>query len=515
MNYRYSIPAIMHGLGFGTGTGEAIPYYQDLSFKLNFPEKDAIFSVFGVGGLSTIDLLGHKIDSEEANDDLYGGIDVDIYNISNTGILGATYLHFFDPNTFFRNTLSVSGNEFIANLDTITRGSDLEVTSIDPYADNNFSQWTISYANEFNKKINRRNTFNAGLTVHRIYLDLTRDIFRLGDDVHSIHEEGNTTLLKAYWAWSHKLTSHITLNTGFHYLNLTLNKKSQAYEPRLGLKYNWNKQRSINLAYGRHSQTQGLTVYFNETILEDGSKITTNTDLGLTRSDHFLVGYEHFLLNNWRVKFESYYQKLFDVPVEKSPSTFSMLNSGVDFGLPLIDSLENKGTGRNIGIELTVERFLQKDWYVLSTTSIFDSKYKGSTGKKFNTAFNGNYVFNFLSGKEIKLKKFKSLLGDIRITYAGNRRFVPIDIEASEQMGTVQYMDHIPFENRYPHYFRMDVRFGFKVQMKKVSNEWSLDLQNITNRKNVLNDNYSFYTKDIYYAHQLGFWPMMKYRLLF
>ena len=57
-----------------------------------------------------------------------------------------------------------------------------------------------------------------------------------------------------------------------------------------------------------------------------------------------------------------------------------MLNAGDFFGIPSVDSMVNEGTGYNYGLELTVEKFLSRNYYVLLTGSLFDSKYKGYDG---------------------------------------------------------------------------------------------------------------------------------------
>ncbi|MFX5517658.1 hypothetical protein ABTD52_18095, partial [Acinetobacter baumannii] len=65
-----------------------------------------------------------------------------------------------------------------------------------------------------------------------------------------------------------------------------------------------------------------------------------------------------------------------------------MLNAGADFTFPEKTGLVNKGTGKNYGVELTIEKFLSKGFYILTTGSIFKSVYKGSDGIERNTTFN-------------------------------------------------------------------------------------------------------------------------------
>ena len=42
---------------------------------------------------------------------------------------------------------------------------------------------------------------------------------------------------------------------------------------------------------------------------------------------------------------------------------------------------------------------------LITTSSLYDSKYKGSDGISRNTAFNGNYMVNILTGKEWNIGK--------------------------------------------------------------------------------------------------------------
>lgn len=83
--------------------------------------------------------------------------------------------------------------------------------------------------------------------------------------------------------------------------------------------------------------------------------------------------------------------------------------------------LINTGTGRNAGIDVTLERFLQNGYYYLVTASLFDSKYRGDDGIERNTRFNAGYVFNVLYGKEWILgKESNKILGvNAKINFFG------------------------------------------------------------------------------------------------
>ncbi|MDC1202662.1 carboxypeptidase-like regulatory domain-containing protein, partial [Salibacteraceae bacterium] len=77
-SYRYSTLALIGGLGINYGT-DAIPKYQDASFKINIPGKgSSSLSIFGVGGWSDIDILISDQETPEERN-IYGDNDRDQY----------------------------------------------------------------------------------------------------------------------------------------------------------------------------------------------------------------------------------------------------------------------------------------------------------------------------------------------------------------------------------------------------------------------------------------------------
>jgi hypothetical protein len=247
----------------------------------------------------------------------------------------------------------------------------------------------------------------------------------------------------------------------------------------------------------------------------DNSYTRTNEQIGFSRSNHFVAGYDVKILSNMRVKLETYYQYLFDVPVKQSYPEFSMINAGDQFGIPREDSLVNEGNGKNYGLELTVEKFLSKGSYFLFTTSLFDSKYKTLDDKWRNTAFNGNYVFNLLYGKEWRLSEKVMLTADLKTVFAGGRRYIAVDLEESAIQGEeVRDWDHA-YEKKYDPYFRSDLRIGIKLNSSKFSQEWGVDLQNFTGYKSIFMEGYDVKKNEVYTVYQQGFYPMVLYRIQF
>jgi hypothetical protein len=192
-----------------------------------------------------------------------------------------------------------------------------------------------------------------------------------------------------------------------------------------------------------------------------------------------------------------------------------MLNSGADFIISTRDSLVNEGTGRNYGIEFTIEKFFSKGYYFLITTSIFDSRYKGSDGVLRNTAFNSHYTSNLLAGKEFRIGKNSVFITDLKITYAGGRRYTPVDFEASRAAQQTVYVDSLAFSEQFDYYLRTDFKIGFRANSKKVTHELSLDIQNIFNRQNPFIVKFNIQKQIVTTIPQLGLIPILQYRLTF
>ena len=67
---------------------------------------------------------------------------------------------------------------------------------------------------------------------------------------------------------------------------------ASAIEPRIGAKYQLSENHSLSMAYGMHSQTAPLQVYFNQVRDGSGNNIRPNENLDFTKSQHYVVGYD-------------------------------------------------------------------------------------------------------------------------------------------------------------------------------------------------------------------------------
>lgn len=519
INYRYSTLGVMEKMGMNFGTS-GIPYYQDLSFKVNMPRTPiGAISIFGLGGISDIKLWDSKKDTTDSKIDFYGGEGFDITNGSDVGVIGINNTYLINDRTYIKSSVSGSFHHFQTIVDSLTP----KTTIKNPWYRNNFIDKKIIYSTFINHKFNSQHSLKVGVDINNMRFNYTDSVYRLmeGDFEIIRKTDGSTWLFQPYAQWQYKISNSVTLNTGLHFLYLAYNKTS-ALEPRVGIKWKATNKSTFSLAYGLHNQAEPLPILFRVVKQNDGSYATPNKNLALIKSHHYVAGYDYKINDFTRIKAEVYYQSISRAGVDRTKkSTYSIVNEGADFGVWSPDSLKSTGTGQNYGIEFTIEHFLNKGFYFLITTSIFDSKYKGSNNIENNTAFNNNYIVNGLIGKEFKFnsksgKSTKSLSVDIKTTYAGGKRETAWNALLMPSGEYYQdFDDNKAYSVKLKDYIRTDLRIAFKLNKSGFTQEWGIEITNLFDNQNVYSNKFNKLTGQGSNTYQLGFMLVPQYRIIF
>ena len=519
VSYRYGIAGAA-----ATGTS-ATPYFQDIGFKINSGKtKLGRFELFGMGGRSSIDFLGAEIDST----DLFADPTVDTYFTSDIGLLGLSHFLQLDDRSYLRTMVGTTylGTSF--RQDNILGGATDQdaVRYLATDARDQEQRYTVS--TQYNRKITPRLSLRAGLLNEVYDLDIDwQDRDRRagipdanGDSIPDFFVQvrdvqGTINLFQAHAQAEYKFTDMLSVTAGLQGQYLDLND-DVLLAPRAALAWQVAPRQRLSLAYGLHGQLVPLPVL----LYTDPNTGADNQGLPFQKAHHLVLAYDHRFEGDWRVKAEVYHQWLFDTAVEDTSSSYSAINEGADFVFTERAGLVGEGTGRNFGLELTVEKFLSKGYYALVTASVFDSRYTGSDGVERNTGFANQYVLNTLFGKEWAIGKAKrnAITFDTKFTTSGGRPYSPIDLEATRaNLGREVYVDSAAYSQRYDAYLRLDVKFGIRINGKggKVSHQFFVDLQNITDRENIFVERYNPVTDRVSPVYQNGFFPDFMYRVQF
>ncbi len=525
--YRYSTLQLFQFMHIQIGTS-AVPQYQDGSFKLNFPLKGGgNLSFFGMGGASDINIKVSSYTSPAQ--DLYGDSNRDQFFGSATGVVGAAYSKSLSTTAFLKIILAASISDSYAKHELVYRSPSYALDSVIPKMGYRYTEMKYSLNFFLNKKFNSHTSMKAGMTndlytFNMIDSNYNENTYRF---VNRWNYVGATLLLQPYAQLKYKPSDNFVTTFGLHGQYLTLNG-SESVDPRAGAKYLINDKQSLSFGLGLHSQMMPTYVYFyhqqdangNYIYNPDGSYYMHNLNVGFMHSAQAVVAYDYYIKKGTHLKLETYYQHLYDVPIEKKSSAFSMLNQGVGFSRFFPDTLVNKGTGENYGLELTLEKFFDKSFFFMLTGSLFNSTYVGSDGITRNTDFNGIYAANLLVGKEFRITEKSRLSTGMKITMAGGHRFTPIDTAATRISSDVQYIDSKTNSLQLKDYFRLDIKINYTMNTHKLTHEIGLDLVNVLNTKNVLaltydRDLVGKVANPVVDTYQLGFLPLFYYRVDF
>ncbi len=518
VGYRYSTLAVFNALGINFGTGTAIPKYQDGSFKLKFVDKKGSTSVFGIGGVSNVKLW----DSENEGASLFGDNGEDFNYRTNTGMIGITRSYLLSKKSYTKTTLALRANSTKTILDTFT--SDPLIDKAPFYRDNSY-EGAISLHSFYQTKFSAKSNLRVGAYIDRNFFKLIDSVFigARNSFINLTNYTGSLYTIKPYAQYQYKYSTKLSAVAGLSSIYFPFNN-SFSLEPRLGLTYRPNAKSSFALGYGLHSKLAPFRAYFIERETSPNVFNTTNDNLGLSKAHHIVLAYDRNINQYTRIKLETYYQHLFNVPISSNVNTYSLLNQGADFGVVLQDSMVNGGTGDNYGAELTFEHFLNKGFYYLLTGSVYKSSYVPSNGITYPTAFDSRFAANILGGREFFLKERMSKDGkakqysftlDFKSLINGGLRYTLIDLEKSIQAGEAVFDNTRAFSEKHKPYFRIDFRVGFKIQTKKVTHEWAFDVQNLTNRKNLFAVRFDPNDLKLKESYQTGLFPVFQYRVRF
>lgn len=532
VNYRYSTAGIADNLGLVGDLG-GVPKFQDAAFKVVLPTKKAgTFSFFGLGGWSSFDFedVTPALWVTPGDNFMKPEIREDYNKKAYLANLGLKHTLLLNKKSYLKTTLSYSleGNEDQVFENLLYRNSSDGLVQVDSVLQNRLNYHGDLQRASYRVDVAWHHKFNARNKVQLGTKYMLQDLRNRQSHLQVPNNDLRFTLVdftekistwRNFINWRSRINEDITLVAGVHHLHVPFNQE-HSVEPRLAVSWKSGKRSSFQFGYGRHSTMESLHNYFTEVIDASGKSSFPNLDLGLLKADHFVLGYERRLGRNLSAKMEAYYQNLFDIPVQNDQdSHYATLNEGLDFNY--VD-LVNDGTGKNYGVELTVERFFSNNYYFLANCSVYASKYTALDGIERNTRYNGDYLVNFLAGKEFSnwgKKKNQSLGLNAKVFFGGGQKVIPLlrdakgDLAVQPEQGL--FWDTArAYQNDIEDLYLVVLSATYTWNRPKATHELFITLDNLTNHKGKISE---FYDEQepgsIGYVSQFGIFPNIMYRV--
>ncbi len=531
VNYRYSTAGLASDLGL-LGDLSGIPTFQDAAFKIVLPASNlGVFSIYGLGGKS--DFLWEDVDPQTwvTPGDAFMRPEIveDYTKKAHLINIGLNHTINISDKSYLKSGIIVSDegvdDEILENVYFLSNGL--------PNLDSLKNQ-RINFQNDLDKSVTRmastyHHKFNAQhkLVVGSKYARFGYTIKQSRLDADNINRQNlldfsdHIGTLRNFANYKYKHNDRLTVIAGLHNMNVLFNKKT-SIESRMAIEWKSTPSLTLHAGFGEHSTMESIHNYFAQINNGEGAVTTPNKELDLLKSDHYVIGLEKKINTNTRLKVEAYYQYLHNLPVENDTlSSYATINETLDFRY--VD-LVNEGTGKNYGIEATLERYFQGNFYYLINASIYESKYTALDRIERDTRFNGNYTANLLFGKEfpnLGKKENQTLTLNLKAFYSGGKRVTPLirdeegNLAVSPEQG-IFYDESKPFQKKLDDLYQINLSASYKWNKKKTTHELFLNIDNLTNHKGQISEYYDVEEEgSIGHLTQFGIFPNLMYRVYF
>lgn len=511
-SYRYSIPELMsYAMKLFNKEMPTVPKYQDLTTKLHWQLNDEHqLSLIALMGTSGIDIQLSNLNSGSTVEVEETSFDQLIKLRSQLAMVGLTYQGQLSPQTDLKATLSWNYNKVDMKVDTVMlpKTSDWKMIYLDRSREHKLSV-TADIHHRFRSQ---RDQIYAGLVLDYYLLNAYNLSSEYPFPLNDLRS--GFGLIRAYAQYQHLFSERVSSTIGLHNMYLPLNG-SYSVEPRAGLEYRIGSQHTLGLSGGLYAQLPPHTFFFVKD--STGELDPLSHSLGFSKSWHINLSYNYQWNKDWRLKSELYYQSHFEIPTEDRAYGTSLLNYGAgENNMERIPGLKNIGKGRNYGVELTLEKYFSHNYFLLISGTLYRSLYTDPIlQQEFSTAFDGKYILNITGGIEHPFNKKWTLFAAPQVALAGGLRYTPVDEAKSIAQHKIIYQRDQWMAHQLPAYLRIDTRFGVRLYGPKATQEWGIDLVNITNRKNVAAKMYDVDRQRYVTQYHFTFFPMITYRVNF
>lgn len=466
-NYRYSTFGLLTKYKI-IPTTEVIGY-QDLSFKINIPSKKfGTFNLWAIGGLDTDHNPGVSDTTKWKS--YWDRIESDI--LMDMCAAGLNHKYQFNSKTFLNSTIATT--TYSSKYQAQTHDASMVKSKMYDLFQRESQLILNAYIIH---KFNSQHTIKTGINSQIIFYNIDNSgaiqKFQPSTYTRIAKENGKSNFYEYYLQYKFDILSNISINGGINSCYFEVNN-DYSIDPRIGIKWQFLPKHALSIGYGKHSQRENLKFYFIKQF-SNGESELPNKNLKLSHSDHYILAYDWLINENMRLKIEPYYQYLYSIPGIAN-TNYSMINFKQDytFNYPLV----NTNLGRNIGIDMTLEKFLSKNYYFLITGSLFESTYKGDDGIWHNSRYNKNIVINTLFGKEFFFKKNRTLGVNTRLNLIGGERYSPIDETISKLMNDVVFDESKAFSKQFPLVTYLNFTITYRSNKKNFSGIWALQVLN-------------------------------------
>jgi hypothetical protein len=260
--------------------------------------------------------------------------------------------------------------------------------------------------------------------------------------------------------------------------------------PRISASYALSQKLNISSSYGLYYRLPGYTqIAFSNAqgmLINPGKYI---------KSTHAVAGFEYLPGNAFRFTVEGFYKWYGDYPVSVTEG-ISLANKGTEFGAIGNEPVVQTGKGRAYGFELFVQQKLAKRFFGVLSYTLYWSKFTGLNGRYEPASWDNRHLLSYTMGYKLR----KEWEVGLKFRYQGAAPYTPFDLEQSRAnfltLGTGVFDFQLVNSERLPAFHSADIRIDKKWNLRKVSLDLFLDVQNFYASKSSGIPHYTFKRND-------------------
>jgi hypothetical protein len=294
-------------------------------------------------------------------------------------------------------------------------------------------------------------------------------------NIRNMENAWDTTALKgsAYAQLARTFFGRLRVTVGGRLDYFNLIEQQLALGPRASMRYGLSDLTTLSLSGGRYFQSPSYIWLLSN---------SANTRLEHVRVDQIVLGAEHLLQADLRLRVEGYVKMYSDYPASSERPYLVLANTGAGFGGAEegfssfgFDNLVSAGEGRSRGVELLVQKRLSEiPLYGIFSLSYSRTDYTAINGVERPGSFDQRIILNLSGGWKID----ENWEIGTKFRYGTGQPYTPFLPNGAA--------DYTAFNGqRLPDFHSLDLRIDRRWNF----NGWNLvtyiDVQNVYNRKNV------------------------------
>ncbi len=293
----------------------------------------------------------------------------------------------------------------------------------------------------------------------------------------TLHASSLGPYLKYRYQWTKDLAT--TLGMRYSYVDVSGGFEASEFSPRGSVEYSLFTDTLLTASIGRYRQLPE-----SSTIIDNYG----NPGLTMTRSDHYVLGINQKLSELYSVKTEVYYKEMDDLVIaldDQSPP----------------DNYANAGEGEAVGLDIFLRRARKDRTMGWVGFSLSDSK-RTNNQTGVSREFSGDQPYNFTAvwGQPFP-GSFYKWLWSFKFQIHSGAPYTKLLGRHQEDTGDAnsrwipEWGKHN--DSRTPTYYKLDFRFDREFNYNAWKLKFYIDLQNVTNHKNVESYDYGSGYQDI------------------